>query len=50
MNDYYKKLRAEVIDLGAHIGQEMSRMVDSNNNQLNELIQKQQDFELLMKK
>jgi hypothetical protein len=28
INDYFKKLRAEVIELGTHIGSEISRVIN----------------------
>jgi hypothetical protein len=36
INDYFKKLRAEVIELGTHIGSEISRVINQSNSTLNE--------------
>jgi septation ring formation regulator EzrA len=36
INDYFKKLRAEVIELGTHIGSEISRVISQSNSTLNE--------------
>ena len=36
LNDFFKKLRTEVIDLGTHIGQEISRVINQSNLTLNE--------------
>ncbi len=36
MSDYYKKLRTEVVDLGTHIGHEISRVINQTNTTLNE--------------
>lgn len=36
MSDLYKKLRTEVIDLGTHIGQEISRVINQSNVTLTE--------------
>eukprot|EP00347_Sterkiella_histriomuscorum_P015644 403356242 len=45
LNDYFKKLRTEVIDLGTHIGQEISRVINQSNLTLNEYGKRQQDIE-----
>jgi hypothetical protein len=31
INDYFKKLRSEVIELGTHIGSEISRVINQSN-------------------
>ena len=41
----YKKLRTEVIDLGTHIGQEISRVIAQSNNTLNEYGKRQGEIE-----
>ena len=46
MNDYFKKLRTEVIDLGTHIGQEISKVISTTNITLNDYGKKQADIEI----
>ena len=45
INDYFKKLRSEVIELGTHIGSEISRVINQSNTTLNEYGKRQQEIE-----
>jgi hypothetical protein len=50
INDYFKKLRAEVIELGTHIGSEISRVITASNSTLNEYGKRQQEIETAIRK
>ncbi len=50
INDYFKKLRAEVIELGTHIGSEISRVISQSNSTLNEYGKRQQEIETAIRK
>jgi hypothetical protein len=50
LSDLYKKLRTEVIDLGTHIGQEISRVINQSNITLTEYGKRQQDSEAAIRR
>ncbi len=50
VNDYFKKLRSEVIELGTHIGSEISRVINQSNQTLNDYGKRQQEIEIAIRK
>jgi hypothetical protein len=50
INDYFKKLRSEVMELGSHIGNEITRVINQSNQTLNEYGKRMQEIEQAIRK
>lgn len=50
LSEYCKKLKTEIIDLGTHIGTEISKVINTTNSTLNDYGRKIGDVELNVKK